>query len=144
MNEQHPDPAPRKHEPTDSWERKIAIGKELITGMMGVAIITVTLIVVFIAIFSVNNTGTYAAAKDVLLYLNGLVGVVLGYYFGRVPGDMRAEKATSDARDAQVKLDRTVSEVRAVLEATEVFDRGGQITLTPTQVEHLHRILREY
>src|SRR5205807_3082137 len=122
-----PNPAQSKRESTDSWERKIAIGKELITGMMGVAIITVTLIVVFIAIFSVNNTGTYAAAKDVLLYLNGLVGVVLGYYFGRVPGDMRAEKAASDARDAQGKLDSTVSQVRTVLEANEAFDRSGEI-----------------
>lgn len=131
-----------------TWDRKIVIGKEIVTGIMGVAIITVTLVVALIAIFSVSNAETHASAKDVLLFLNGLVGVVLGYYFGRVPGEVRAEKAESEAREARSDLDRTVSEVRGVLEesttAAERSGGNGEVSLTPAQVEHLRRILRQH
>lgn len=130
-----------------TWDRKIVIGKEIVTGIMGVAIITVTLVVALITIFSVSNAETHAAAKDVLLFLNGLVGVVLGYYFGRVPGEVRAEKAESEAKEARSDLDRTVSEVRGILEesttAAERSGGNGEVSLTPAQVEHLRRILRQ-
>jgi hypothetical protein len=131
-----------------TWDKKIVIGKEIVTGIMGVAIITVTLVVALITIFSVSNAETHAAAKDVLLFLNGLVGVVLGYYFGRVPGEVRAEKAESEAKEARSDLDRTVSEVRGVLEesttAAERSGGNGEVSLTPAQVEHLRRILRQH
>jgi len=131
-----------------TWDKKIVIGKEIVTGIMGVAIITVTLVVALITIFSVSNAETHAAAKDVLLFLNGLLGVVLGYYFGRVPGEVRAEKAESEAKEARSDLDRTVSEVRGVLEesttAAERSGGNGEVSLTPGQVEHLRRILRQH
>jgi hypothetical protein len=130
------------------WDKKIVIGKEIVTGMMGVAIIIVTLLVAIITIFSASNAETHAAAKDVLLFLNGLVGVVLGYYFGRVPGEVRAEKAEGEAKEARSDLDRTVSEVRGILEesttAAERSGGNGEVSLTAAQVEHLRQILRDH
>ena len=45
------------------------------------------LFVALVALFAVDMPDEWSRAKDVLLILTGLVGVVLGYYFGRVPGD---------------------------------------------------------
>jgi hypothetical protein len=145
-NEQHA--SQRTYDRLAIWDKKIVTGKEIVTGIMGSAIVVVTLTVAIIAIFSASNAETYAAAKDILLFLNGLVGVVLGYYFGRVPGEARAEKAENETRKARSDLDRTVGEVRGILdESTVVTDRSrqnGEIILIPAQVEHLRRLLREH
>lgn len=130
------------------WDRQIATAKEIVTGCMGILIVAVTLFVAVIAIFSVSSAGTQAAAKDVLLFLNGLVGVVLGYYFGRVPGEVRADKAESEAKEARSELDTTVTEIRCVLEERGVdIERGivaEGLTLTTEQVERLRDVLRRH
>jgi hypothetical protein len=78
--------------------------------------------------------------------LTGLVGVVLGYYFGRVPGEARADKAEAEAKATRSSLDRTLTEVRTVLEDQGVdLMRGAErgISLTPQQTERLRGLLRE-
>ena len=130
------------------WDKQLATGKEIVTGCMGILIILVTLLVAIIAILSVSNAETRAAAKDVLLFLNGLVGVVLGYYFGRVPGEVRADKAESEAKTIRSELDRTVTEVRGIIEERGVdLERGGaprEVQLTAEQVERLRNVLRRF
>lgn len=126
---------------------RIAIGKELITGIMGIIIILVTLTMVVATIFTVSNVETHAAVKDALLFMNGLVGVVLGYYFGRVPGDTRANQAENQSRTALRERDRVVTEVRTVLDAgnRSARERGSdEVSLTREQVEGLQRVLRQY
>lgn len=126
---------------------RIAISKELITGIMGTIIILVTLIMVVSTIFTVSNTETHAALKDALLFMNGLVGVVLGYYFGRVPGDTRANQAENQSRAAVRERDRVVTTVRTVLNAgsRSARERGSDdVSLSREQVEDLRRVLRQY
>ncbi len=127
------------------WDKQLATGKEIVTGCLGVMIVLVTLLVALIAILFAGNANTQSAAKDVLLVLTGLVGVVLGYYFGRVPGEVRADKAESEAKTTRSALDRTVTEVRGLLEDQGVdVERGGagEVTLTPAQVERLRDLVR--
>jgi hypothetical protein len=127
------------------WDKQLATGKEVVTGCLGVLIVLVTLLVALIAIVFAGNADARSAAKDVLLVLTGLVGVVLGYYFGRVPGEVRADKAESEAKVTRSALDRTVTEVRGLLEDRGVdVERGGagEVTLTPAQVERLRDLVR--
>ncbi len=130
------------------WDKRIATGKEILTGVLGTLIVLVTLIVVLITIASVNNQISFSAGKDVLLFMNGLVGVVLGYYFGRVPADVRAEKAESETRSANRSRDRVLSKVGTVLdEANRSPDRGvspGGVNLAASQVDSLRDLIYQY
>jgi len=67
--------------------------------------------------------------KDVMLYGLSLLGTVMGYYFGRVPAELRAKhaedvakrtsesltSATSAAAEAQSEVKRVKSDVRATV-----------------------------
>ena len=127
------------------WDKQLATGKEVVTGCLGVMIVLVTLLVALTAIVFAGNADARSAAKDVLLVLTGLVGVVLGYYFGRVPGEARADKAESEAKVTRSALDRTVTEVRGLLENQGVdVERGSAegVSFTPEQVERLRDLVR--
>lgn len=130
------------------WDKQLAAAKEAVAGCLGITIVLATLIaatVALLAVFTVGNEKVWAAAKDILVLLIGLVGVVLGYYFGRVPGEARADKAEADAKATRSSLDRALTEVRTVLEDQGVdLTRGAErgITLTPQQTERLRNLLR--
>lgn len=129
------------------WDKQLATAKEVVTGCLGFMIVLATMIaamVALLAVFAVGDEKVWAAAKDILVLLVGLVGVVLGYYFGRLPGEARADKAEAEARATRSNLDRTLTEVRTVLEdqgvaLTRSAERG--ITLTPQQTERLRNLL---
>lgn len=81
--------------------------KEIVTAVLGLILILATLI---LAGLSFNMAGQQEQMEDamgVLTLLFGLAGVVIGYYFGRLPSDahatqaqMRTEKALEDRRSA--------------------------------------------
>ncbi len=132
------------------WDKQLATAKEAITGCLGITIVLATLIaatVALLAVFTVGNEKVWAAAKDILVLLIGLVGVVLGYYFGRMPGEARADKAEAEAKATRSSLDRTLTEVRTVLEDQGVdLARGGPargVGLTDQQVARLRGLLRQ-
>ncbi len=58
----------------------------------------------------------YTRQKDIMIYVFGLLGTVLGYYFGRVPAERRAERAENAAEQAQ---DNTSAAVRVADRAKE-------------------------
>jgi hypothetical protein len=130
------------------WDKQLATAKEAVAGCLGIAIVLATLVVAIfavLAVFAVGNEKVWAAAKEILVLLIGLVGVVLGYYFGRVPGEARADKAEAEAKATRSSLDRTLTEVRGMLEEqgvdlTRGADRG--INLTRQQTERLRNLLQ--
>jgi len=129
------------------WDKRMLIGRELVTSVLGALVVLVTLVIAIITIFSVGNASTFAAAKDVLLFMNGLVGVVLGYYFGRVPGDARADKSDNEAKTANSERNQVVATVRTVLESSGSSSSRGAptgVNLTPEQVESLRRLVYKY
>jgi hypothetical protein len=129
------------------WDKRMLIGRELVTSILGALVVLVTLIIAIVTIFSVGNASTFAAAKDVLLFMNGLVGVVLGYYFGRVPGDARADKSDNEAKTANSERNQVVATVRTVLESSGSSSSRGAptgVNLTPEQVESLRRLVYKY
>jgi hypothetical protein len=129
------------------WQQRMAIGKEMVTAGLAVVVVLTTLGVVVAGVFWVHGAEGRTAVKDTLVFLNGLVGVILGYYFGRIPGESRAERAEGEAREARSGRDRTVAGVREVLAGAGVEPEraadGGEVTLSARQVERLRRLLRD-
>jgi hypothetical protein len=71
--------------------------REAIAAAIGVVVVGVT---VFLAVLTFQRAGDQAKlndSKDILQLMLGLAGVVLGYYFGRIPGDARAVQAQGQA-----------------------------------------------
>jgi hypothetical protein len=135
------------------WDSKLAIGKEAVTGCLGILIVGVTLLVALLTIvLAFSKPDAWSPAKDILLILNGLVGVVLGYYFGRIPGEAQAAKAETvaegargEAEAARSELDQTKAEVRGMLtEATVATSRGAadeELELSPEQTRRLWELV---
>jgi hypothetical protein len=114
-------------------EAKLAYIRELVTGSIGVLIVLVSLFCTVVALFR---------GHDMFPFLSGLVGVVLGYYFGRAPGEAQAAKSQIEVRDARKELDQMTSEVRSVLESTTgaTARSSGGMTMDAAQLERLRRL----
>jgi hypothetical protein len=130
------------------WQQRTAMSKELATAAVAVVIVLTTLGITVAGVFWVHGAEGRGAAKDTLIFLNGLVGVVLGYYFGRIPGESRADRAESDAIQARRSRDQLVAGVRELLASAGVEPEqhltaaSKAATLSPQQVERLRRLLQ--
>jgi hypothetical protein len=70
----------------------------------------------------------YVRQKDLLLYALALLGTITGYYFGRVPAELHAQKADRVAEKAQAKEAETKRKVRTrvrAIKATEGAAKRG-------------------
>lgn len=74
--------------------------KEIVTAVLGVILVGWTLSLAQRTFTYVGDPAKVADAKDVLMLALGLAGVVVGYYFGRVPADMHATQAQQQANAA--------------------------------------------
>ena len=78
----------------DKSSGQLTVFKELVTAGLGIVIILATLVLMWPALS--KSPIDMQSASGVFAILGGWGGVVLGYYFGRLP----AEKATDKANDA--------------------------------------------
>jgi hypothetical protein len=70
-------------------ELKIQFFKEVFTAVLALVIIGATTVTAFLSFNMVGDATKMGDAKDLLTIMLGVAGVVLGYYFGRVPSDAR-------------------------------------------------------
>jgi apolipoprotein N-acyltransferase len=108
-------------------EQKIQAFKEIITAILGVLIVGFTL---FFAIktFAYVGDSKITEAKDILHTILGVAGVVIGYYFGRVPADARAVQAQEQADAANAQTEQVNAQTQAVVNQIEqIMDK-----VTPT------------
>jgi hypothetical protein len=93
--------------------------KELITAIIGIIIVVITIKLAW-ETFNLDGTGDKVKnAKDILLLMLGLAGVVLGYYFGRMPADARASQAQVQANDANAKAEYISAQARVIADKVE-------------------------
>lgn len=119
-----PEPAKQVEGPAERqerWQGTLMIVKESLTGCIGLLIVGTTLLLVLVTLLvALTRSQTdVGALKEILLFMNGLIGVVLGYYFGRVPAEERARKAESaevEAREKAEDSQERLAEVRGGLE----------------------------
>ena len=100
----------------DPEERKSAVRlqwlKELVTAVLGIGIVVYTLYMTGRAFDMAGDPTRMGDAKDLLTFLSGFAGLVVGYYFGRVPADARTAQAqqqigqaVSEKEQAMGKMD---------------------------------------
>ncbi|GAC1385944.1 MAG: hypothetical protein NVSMB33_15280 [Ktedonobacteraceae bacterium] len=160
-----PMPANRKEKETSGqkqWTPELVIQffKEIVTALMGLALIAYTLYMLNSVLGLVGDANKLSSAKDLLLLLLGLTGVVLGYYFGRVPADARAAQAQQQAASATGKTAQVGAQAnqlsqqldnldRAVTRGKDAITRGGggaggqDLTNVQEEIQRLREGLRQ-
>jgi predicted lipid-binding transport protein (Tim44 family) len=108
-------------------------------GMAGIIILG-TVIMMIMAFSHLQTPDEFARVKDLLLFINPLLGVVIGYYFNKVTSEARAEtaektvqsamtsaqqasaerdKAQADAKSAKSEAQETKEVLKDMVDATE-------------------------
>jgi hypothetical protein len=108
------------------WTPEVIIQafKEGITALLGVAVVGYTLILAGNTLSLVGQPEKLSDAKDVLLLVLGLAGVVVGYYFGRVPADARASQAQQQANEATAQAEQVNAQAEVIAdEVDDLMDR---------------------
>ncbi len=121
-------------EPLSKWTPELIIQgiKELVTALLGLIILVFTLTIAVRTFGYINDANAIKEAKDILMLLLGLAGVVVGYYFGRIPADARAADAQEKAEDA-IALTGEVA-TRAQLLESEVGQMIEKVNQTGDQM----------
>ena len=88
-------------------ELKIQRLKEYVTALLGLSILACTLYLAILTFGYVGEPAKISDAKDILQVLLGVAGIVVGYYFGRVPADARAAQAQEQANEATAQTERS-------------------------------------
>jgi uncharacterized membrane protein len=105
--------------------------KEIITGILGVLIVISTLVLAFFTFLYAGEPTKISDAKDILQVLLGIAGVVIGYYFGRVPAEAHAVQAQEQANEASAKSEQISAQAQvAADQVDQVMDRmtTGSVT----------------
>jgi hypothetical protein len=100
-------------------EQKIQGFKELVTAILGLLILVCTLILAGLTFLYVGEPAKITDAKDILQVLLGVAGVVVGYYFGRVPADARAAQAQDQANAATAQTEQVNAKAQEVANQVE-------------------------
>jgi hypothetical protein len=131
-------------------EQVIQLVKEVVTALMGLLIVGYTLYLTNAVLGFAGDARKLPDAKDLLLLLLSLAGVVIGYYFGRIPADARATQAQRQANEATVKAVRIgtkAGEIARTLDAVvnqTAFTRGaGYEAIDTTTIEKLRNLQDE-
>jgi hypothetical protein len=98
--------------------------KEVVTAVLGVMVVGYTLYLACSTFSYVGKQSEMTHAKDVLMLMLSLAGVVVGYYFGRVPADARAAQAQDQANAASAQTEQVNAQAQAVANQVEqVMDK---------------------
>lgn len=100
-------------EPAPSADYRAGRIKEIVAAVIAFIIIGCLLLLLWKSFQYVGGDERAGAAfqqvKDLLLFINALVGVVIGYYLTKVSTENRAESAEATARDATAAARQAVA-----------------------------------
>ena len=97
--------------------------RERVAALIALLVILAALTMAVIAFRYIGDSEKFARAKDLLLIINPVLGVVIGYYFNKVSTEARAESAESTARSATADA-RRAAESREEAEELARAARG--------------------
>jgi hypothetical protein len=105
--------------------------KESVTSLLAVGIAGVALILLVLTFTAAGKSGSSALVafgrdKEILQYVLPILGTVLGYYFGRVPAERRAEQAEQSASGAQEHADSLQHSAVQASAAREAAEQQAQ------------------
>jgi hypothetical protein len=97
--------------------------REWTTTILACAVVAVTLGMLLATFLEATD---FASRKDVMLYGLPILGSILGYYFGRVPAERRAEAAEKDRDQVQATAHRAVANAGSARAQSEQHARESQ------------------
>lgn len=111
----------------------IAPLREWVTAILALLLVLGSITVIIIALTHVDNDTQFKNAKDVLLLVNPLLGLVIGFYFTKSAVEGRAEHAEASATQAldtakNAEVARTNAENTAVAQKEVLRDAASFIT----------------
>ena len=130
MTETPPTPVPAPVQPRNgiSAETFITIFKEAVTAIIALLLVWTTIRVITSLIGFVGDETRMTQAKDLLSVLTGLMGVVLGYYFGRIPAEAHAAQAQEQANQAVAQGEQARARSDVISErAEELADQASDL-----------------
>ncbi len=106
--------------------------RERVAALIALLVILAALAMMGLAFRYIGDDDRFARAKDLLLIINPVLGVVIGYYFNKVSTEARAEGAESAARSALADARRAAesrdrAEDRARGARAEVEETGRRL-----------------
>jgi hypothetical protein len=105
--------------------------KEWVTAALGLVIVIFTLAMAYKVFTYVGENDKISDAKDVLMLVLGLAGVVIGYYFGRVPADARAAQSQGQAEAAHARVQKLGAAAQATSDQVDQI-MSGIVEPSPT------------
>jgi len=137
--------------PKKAWtpEKIIQLFKEIFTAILGLIIVVCT---IYFAYKTFQYVGQVQMddAKDILMLMLGIAGIVIGYYFGRVPADARSTQAQEQAIAATSWTERVSIQTRKIADDVDEVknDLGEAVPGTrkpsdPTIADKLEKIRDE-
>lgn len=117
----------------------------------GIAIIIVlgTVVLMIRAISATSDEEQFARVKDLLLIVNPLLGVVLGYYFNKASTEARAENAESTAQNAVVNAQeaakaRDAAQAESEVTKTKVKQVEADLETTQQKAQEFKSVVQDY
>lgn len=116
--------------------RRLQWVKELVTAVLGVGIVVYTLFWTGRAFAMAGDPVRMGDAKDLLTYLSSFAGVVVGYYFARVPADARTAQAQQQMAQAQQEMGQAQQQMgQAVSEKERAVGEMGDMKKTMSDMD---------
>lgn len=113
-----PEPAPRK-DFVFKVEDFITIFKEVVTAIIAILLVATTVRMLWVSLQLVGDEMRINQARELIMVMTGLVGAVIGYYFGRIPADARAAQAQQQAQQAAEERTEISVQAEALAESVE-------------------------
>ena len=95
--------------------------KEVVTAVIALMVVAGTAALAAVAVGQIADKETFARAKDLLLFVNPILGYVVGYYFNKTITDRSVDRADAKAGALKSTLQNVVGAGRQVVGA-----RGAQ------------------
>jgi len=133
MSENH-DPAVLSQIEVETRRSRERIAAAL-AGVIVLIAVVVLLVSVFAAMQAQEDGQAFTNLKDILGFLNPLLGVILGYYFNKVSSENRAENAEKSARIAAANAEQAEAERLSMWqEAQQTRQQAQQLRAYMTQL----------
>jgi hypothetical protein len=109
--------------------------RERVAAGIAIALVAATIGLIAAALLQVNSDTKFALVKDLMLFVNPLVGVAVGYYFNKVTSEARAETAEAAAKDATHATGQAVQAAAdAKVETNQARQQVQEVTSSLSQM----------
>ena len=110
----------------DVSDTKMPRFRERVAAGIALLVVVAGVVMMFLAFHYIDEKEKFDRAKDLLLIVNPVLGVVIGYYFNKVSTEARAENAEKNARSATADARQSAESRDKAQELADAARAGAQ------------------